>query len=740
MIAERTNFDPLACFEPSLSTDSSGRGIVKLTMPDNLTSYRIWAIASYGSDRFGFQEKSLTACLPLMVRPSLPRFLNFGDSAIAPVMIQNQSSGPITVQIAARSTNVRISGSRGFSVSLPEGKRTKVFFELSADDQVGTGRVQIGAVTADGFADSALVSFPIWTPATTEAFATYGELDNEGAVIQPVLPPSGAYKQFGGLSVTLSSTALQSLTDAFLYVYRYQFDCNEQLASRCMAILTLGDILHAFKVPKTPSKEEMVEVLASSLAKLAQRQKPDGSFGYWSRHDQWTSPFVSVHVGWMLSKLIEKSSSGWHVEIPCRIVQQLTLYLKGLAGNVPSQFRNHSVDLIAMAVFVLNALGSQDDAMRLAKKLFSSKKLEEFSLEALGRLLVVFGSASSSGTEILAFLKNRVTETAETANFVTSYRTGTAAEGAKFLLLASNQRTDGVVLEALLRTDKDNSLLPKVVKGLLAHRKKGKWGNTQENCQSLVALELYFRLFEGTAPDFTARMWIDDDFAGQASYKGYSTTSHKLLVPMTRLLGDASGTRGGPSRDLCIQKSGSPGRLYYRLGLDYAPTNPRTEGRDCGFFVERRYEAIDDDEDVVKTDGGYRIRSGARVRVRLTMTNTSRRYHVALVDKMPAGFEAVNPALKTSEALPVDTDKQQDAPGVFCGMRCFFSRSWFEHQNLRDERAEAFASLLWEGAHSYSYVARATCKGTFVTPPATAEEMYSPEVFGASPGLIVEIV
>ena len=55
---------------------------------------------------------------------------------------------------------------------------------------------------------------------------------------------------------------------------------------------------------------------------------------------------------------------------------------------------------------------------------------------------------------------------------------------------------------------------------------------------------------------------------------------------------------------------------------------------------------------------------------------------------------------------------------------------WYEHQNLRDERAEAFSALLWEGVHTYRYVARATTPGAFVVPPPKAEEMYAPETFG----------
>jgi uncharacterized protein YfaS (alpha-2-macroglobulin family) len=48
----------------------------------------------------------------------------------------------------------------------------------------------------------------------------------------------------------------------------------------------------------------------------------------------------------------------------------------------------------------------------------------------------------------------------------------------------------------------------------------------------------------------------------------------------------------------------------------------------------------------------------------------------------------------------------------------------------RDERAEAFTALLWEGVYNYSYVVRATTPGAFIVPPAKAEEMYHPETFG----------
>jgi hypothetical protein len=193
-------------------------------------------------------------------------------------------------------------------------------------------------------------------------------------------------------------------------------------------------------------------------------------------------------------------------------------------------------------------------------------------------------------------------------------------------------------------------------------------------------------------------------------------------IPLTMVkerLGDDGKT------DLVLQKDGK-GRLYYRIGMTYAPASLELDPADYGFAVEREYEAVDDEADVQQLDDGtWKIKLGARVRVRLRMVAPERRYHVALVDKMPGGFESLNPALAVTEPIPADENAQENA-----GRYWWWWRPWYEHQNMRTERTEAFASLVWPGVHEYTYVARATTPGTFVVPPAKAEEMYHPETFG----------
>jgi len=97
-------------------------------------------------------------------------------------------------------------------------------------------------------------------------------------------------------------------------------------------------------------------------------------------------------------------------------------------------------------------------------------------------------------------------------------------------------------------------------------------------------------------------------------------------------------------------------------------------------------------------------------------------------------LEIINPALAVSQGLPAPQDPETRPYGWW------WRSTWYEHQNLRDDRAEAFTTLLWDGVYEYSYFTRATTPGTFVAPPAKAEEMYSPEVFGrsASDWIVVE--
>jgi alpha-2-macroglobulin len=717
-IALRTDFSALALFSPSVHTDAAGQASVPLTLPDNLTRYRIMAVAVAGERQFGLGESTVTARLPLMVRPSPPRFLNFGDELELPVVLQNQTDDPMVVHVAVRGHNIDFTAGQGRSVKVPANDRVEVRFPSKAA-YAGKARFQVGA-TAGGFADAAAFDLPVWTPATTEAFATYGEID-EGGIVQPVLAPPGVFPQFGGLEITTSSTALQALTDAVLYLVSYPFECSEQLASRVLAVAALRDVLAAFEAEGLPSPAALVAAVDRDLERLRRMQTDNGGFSFWGRG--WPAwPYLTVHVAHAIERARSKG-----FKIPGSMRKDVLVYL----ADIERHFDPHTPADVrrvirAYALYVLRLAGQPNP--QKAQILVDEVELDKLPLEALAWVLPTLhddAKARPLADKLERHLGNRVTETAAMAHFATAYDDGA------HLVLHSDRRVDALVLEALTITDPKSDLVPKLVRGLLGHRKAGRWESTQENSFVLVALDRYFQEYEKTTPDFVAKAWLGETFAGQHTFKGRTSEQHLVEVPM-KWLADHAG-----KQDLVIDKKGK-GRLYYRVGMRYAPRDLKLPPYDAGFVVERRYEAVDDEGDVERdADGTWHIKAGARVRVRLKMVADGRRYHVALVDPLPAGLEALNPALATTGALPPDPKQDDDVRGG--GDWWWWFRPWYEHQNLRDERVEAFTSLLWSGVYDYDYVARATTPGKFVVPPTKAEEMYHPETFGRGSGDVVVV-
>ncbi|HWC77798.1 MAG TPA: hypothetical protein VG778_10060, partial [Blastocatellia bacterium] len=417
-----------------------------------------------------------------------------------------------------------------------------------------------------------------------------------------------------------------------------------------------------------------------------------------------------IHVTHALQRAKEK-----RFDVPSEMLERSRKYLREIESHIPSYYgEDLRRTLVAYSLYVRNRMGDRDAAK--ARRVIAEAGLERLPLEAVGWLLPVLTKDTGSQAEVAAIrrhLGNRATEEAGTAHFVTTY-----ADGAH-LILHSARRADGIILEAMIGDQPANDLIPKLVRGLLAHRVQGRWENTQENSFVLLALDRYFATYEKVAPDFVARAWLGDAFAGGHEFRGRSTDRHQVNVPMRYLAQTAA------QQNLVLSKEGA-GRLYYRIGMQYAPASLKLAPSDHGFTVERVYEAVDKADDVRRdSDGVWHIKSGAKVRVKLTMVAQSRRYHVALVDPLPAGLEPMNTALAVTGSVPQDPNDEDLKRGWW-----WWRRPWFEHQNMRDERVEAFTSLLWEGVYTYSYFARATTPGLFVVPPAKAEEMYHPETFG----------
>lgn len=722
----RSDLQPVAVYAPDRSTGPDGTVTVDVPLPDNLTRYRVMAVAVDGAQRFGQGESTITARLPLMVRPSAPRFLNFGDRFELPVVVQNQTGSAMEVDVALDSANLSLTGPAGKRVTVPANDRVEVRFPASAE-QAGTARFRAVAAAAGGTgadagptADAVAVELPVYTPATAEAFAVYGTIDGEpAAVAQPLTAPTSVFPQFGGLEIDTSATALQSLTDAVLYLHDYRWDMAEGYASRILAVAALRDVLDAFGAAGLPDPATLNAEVQRDITKLVALQNDDGGFPSWQR-GQRSNPWATIQA---THALVEAKGAGYTV--PEEALANALNRLADVESLFPADGMGPEAGatLSAYALNVRHRAGTGDPAKALALYQREGAKLP---LDALAWLWPAVDDRTAEAA-IGRTVANSATDTAGAATFATGFTEQADAA----VIAASDRRTDGIALSALISEQPTSDLIPKVVSGLLGSRVKGRWSNAFENAFILLALKQYFDTFEGVTPSFTARAWLGDLYASEHRFEGRTTDRAATVVPMADVI--ASG-----DQRVVVAKDG-PGRLYYRLGLRYAPADLALDPRDEGFVVDRTYESVGEPGDVTRDgDGIWRVKPGATVRVTVTMVADAVRHHVALVDALPAGLEPLNPALAASPTPPPTPPADGGAiplPEIgWCW--CW---QWYEHQNLRDDRAEAFTSYLPGGTYTYTYTARATTPGTFVVPPARAEELYAPETFGRSASATVVV-
>ncbi|HEX7241302.1 MAG TPA: MG2 domain-containing protein, partial [Longimicrobiaceae bacterium] len=83
----RSQFRPTAFFLGSVPTDESGEATVAARLPDNVTTFRVMAVAVTAGDRYGSGQSPLLSTRPLVVRPALPRFVREGDDFLAGVVV-----------------------------------------------------------------------------------------------------------------------------------------------------------------------------------------------------------------------------------------------------------------------------------------------------------------------------------------------------------------------------------------------------------------------------------------------------------------------------------------------------------------------------------------------------------------------------------------------------------------------------------------------------------------------------
>jgi hypothetical protein len=171
----RRDFRETAFFYPALATDAEGNIVVRFTVPDALTRWKILGFAHTKQLDCGQVEKELVTRKDLMVFPNAPRFVRQGDSVVFSAKVVNLSNRALTGEISVEflnpvtgqpvrviSSSGQLTSGSGQAITLLTGESISVSWKLQVpvDPEVNVLQYRIVA-KAGNFSDAEEKAFPV---------------------------------------------------------------------------------------------------------------------------------------------------------------------------------------------------------------------------------------------------------------------------------------------------------------------------------------------------------------------------------------------------------------------------------------------------------------------------------------------------------------------------------------------------------------------------------------------------
>lgn len=675
----RANFQPLAYYAV-LHADAQGVARAQFTMPDDLTTWRVMAVAlDSDAAHFATADKTFVSNQPLMANPLLPQFARPGDRFSLGMSIANQ-----TGSAGALDLMLRLSGALAFAQSDTTTLQSK------ENAQTGMQAFRFGVIagtpaptTVRGTAalgsngDAFSVLFTTMDRATTESVIESGRATNGASV--PLNLRGG----------TLQVTLANSIVPQFVVPSQYAMAAEPlPFAGEAAARLTVAAALNAMHVPYHLKLDfDPAAAEAQSVRALLSYRRDDGGFGGYTG-DKSSSPYLTPEI---VSAFAFARSRG--VAIDPAVMRGATAFLSATLAN-PERFKwcTGAPCKATLRFAALDALANAGDRRSdfLDQIVAQANNFDEATQLRLARYLLQTPAWHAQGEAMADHL-------VQTLYVTGRYATATTAQPEMLQLLVAR----GAPVEQL-----DGA-----VRQLVAQQCHCGWPTMYDTAAALVALSSYADRAKPVAGNATAR--VGTQTIGTAHFDN-TASSKTFTVNAAALSGNA----------LSLDGSG----VFYTVLYTY-PVPADAPGQLASFRVIRTLndssllgsatppaplatfdlKPLGDD---VSVDSAHVFDVGIRTIVDHPVDG------LVIEDPLPAGFEAVDTSFQTTLAAIVPQ-----------------SDSWqIDTTQIYRDRVIAFAQHLDPGVYDFHYLVRSVTPGTFGWPGARAYLENAPEEFGRSTG------
>lgn len=781
---KRGVFKDTAYWNGVVVTDQNGKAQVRFTLPDNLTTWQVESLGVTEDTKLGVDYDEFTTRKELMAVPQKPRFVLPGDTFSLGAQVFNQSDRDEEIAVTLTSDTLEFLGERSVTVEVKKGQSKLVYLPVRAPGTMRTGvhSFMFSARTKEN-EDTVTLSIPIEKNTVYETVAT-AHFTKDATSTEYLFVPPNVVSDEGGLTINANATLAVFMENALTYMAQYPYGCSEQIAS---ALSTIALITKAQDVPgiegELPTvtdrygvEKRVSDVVNEGLARIYEAQGTDGGFSYYKglRSDL----TLSIRVAMALHEL-----RGAGYTIRNEVLSRAVSYIESMARTEYSRSPQGSEGMVILAAYVVHSVEVRNSATLdpLVKSFIGDTALlnERLGSQSLAylALLTTEGWNAGEAKKVYEALTNRIDIDGRGA-YLTSPR------GGYYDAFETGVANTALLLTVFTKKQDEHPTMGNVLRWLLQSRDRdGVWGSTQNTYLVVSAFTKYLAWQRETETKFTLTGTVGEKNIFSHSFGGanvFETFTHFMsmrelpkntLTPLT----------------FTRVSSGTPlSNLYYDMALRYYLPAREVPSRDEGITIARSLYALTDTREEQPLS---RAHVGDVVKGKITLVIPEVYSHVAVSDFIPAGFEIVNFNLATEDQTLLEGEEGADeyeneyqyeyggmgyvSPPVIASDTTLWGRlassvrslfgggsnlaqvpysyyndSYYDasyeraytrtlyptHSESHDDRVFLYIENLAPGVYEYEYYLRALVPGEFAHMPASAEELYYPEVFGRTSG------
>lgn len=664
----RKDFKPLLFWSPTLKTDSQGKVSFETTAPDNLTRFRVIALAQTPKSQFGAASDTFEVSKKLIIEPALPRFLREGDEVELRAVARQKFAANEKLLVRCTS-NLTLSGPERQEIGAAQNAPAVVRFPAKVGSGLSSTTIRFDVVStgAEKAADSVEVTLPVLPRTITVKESRAGNWSGDKFSVADFLPSEWTSSR-GIFDTTLSTSPWLTKLMGLPAVLDYPHGCLEQQSSRILAFTSLAELLKW--IPSNKERDENYRhTILESLKVIEASLLPDGLLPYWPMGTV-GSPFVTIQTS-----LAVAMAEAEGMDVPQRLSQELP----GALNAMVERTINVTPTLRAFALFALTQIEENPDLAAAADELYLER--DKLTYEGKAFLALAYAElklALEKQKELVAGLPGEFSD-----------------QGFDPQTFSSPTRTEALCLLARFSVD------PSAQAGTIRSR----IGQLMESSASLSTQENLWLLLTFKA---LLKMQPPVGFAKSVAPAPDAFSPNKTAVEWTnRMLGNTAGFQ--------ISGLGKNGKGTFVLNATRQLTEAETQPVQKGIRIDRLVRNVTDASRQGTPDAPFRL--GDEILITYRFQSSKPQNFVALEDALPAGVEVLNPNLDLfGKYYSVNADAGVAIPAL-------------SHSEMRDSRTDLYFDDLPAGLNSYTVLARVTSAGTFEWPAAQIYPMYDSRIY-----------